>query len=250
MPQRRLVEAPNWFRLEAYDVGKPSRYDPTWWHRALSIRDDWQSDFEWRCGNQAARLKTDADRDHYWKAFLEHANLVQSETLPRHMLPEWVYPLPTHLYPIEELPAAALQNRRKSRAIAKWELDVSGKKVLLVDLSAPDTTLSEGFRAWLSIARQENPLPITRRGPKTLNVKITKHHFKTWHDYRVLACFDLDYFTRIYEMKPLSHERLFDTLNPGSAGTPKNWGAAARKALKKALRCVELLAHQIKGRAK
>ena len=93
-------------------------------------------------------------------------------------------------------------------------------------------------------------MPITRRGPKSVNVEVTENHFKTWHDYCVLACFDLDFFARIFEMKPLSHERLFDTLNPGSDGKPKDWGVAARKALKEALGCVEILAYQIDGGAK
>ena len=259
---------PEWFHLEDYEIVRDFQLID--WYRALYIRDEYQSDLECRSKNEAAALKTEAGQNHFWETFFKAASPVRIQSLPKHLSAEeiWTYPFPSGRYTIEELSTAKLSDQHELQAILDWEMGAMDKRVLLVDVDAPDLTLVSGFKGWLielrraarrdgqetgeelRNARKKHPLPIVRRGKKAANVEVTYEHLKKWQNYKVLACFDLDFHAKVFNTKDLAHRVLCDLLKPTFAGDPLDWGREARGAVAEALSCVELLAYRIEGGVK
>lgn len=232
------IDGPSWFNLADYEY--VHSLDAPGWYRALAIRCEFASLYDW-CANRALAF----DKQDFWNEFRDATS---PDKLRDDTLVEWPYGPPEHLAAIEEIPAAVVASPARARAFAIWELDLDRKKLLCVDLDAPDTTLRAAFKRWLVEARKERPLPAKRRGARgrTPNIEITEDHFRKWRDYKVLACFDLNFWSRVSRGRKLSHTEACNWLKPDHSpdADPKDWGREAHKALKEALSCIDMLAHQ------
>ena len=74
---------------------------------------------------------------------------------------------------------------------------------------------------------------------------------RSWHNYRVLACFDLDYWAKVFRKKPVPFEQLCKIVfDPMYQGNSKEWGREARRKKEQAMLSLQTLRLQILGGTK
>lgn len=246
MPQR-LEELPDWFDLAEYNV--VGQFDERDWYVALAIRREFHEDFENRSTNgQWPGLDKPSG-----KAFID--NFVQVSR-PGSLAPaDAGVDTPSSEDPqrfgsFEEIPIGALIRQDFGVHLARWEMSFLNKRLLIVDLDAPNEILKRKFGNWLDKSRENWPLAVRRQGPGSSHIKITKNHLHAWKNHRVLCCFDLDFYARLKGFDPMSHEKLCDTINLGFTGNPKKWGIRARRSAKTAMQSIDTLALQLRGTPK
>jgi hypothetical protein len=251
MARGKKVEPPDWFQLEDYAAA--DKLDERGWLDALNFRSKYQDYLEWfRSSEVVARdPETEWDPGEFWQTYLENAFPWKQEKKADPETEDTELILPRSTMPIQDVTNHVTKSRRKAWKFAKWELGTDErKKLLLINLSTPDRMLLKSFKLLLKEMRQIYPLPVTRKGPTTLNIEITKEHFKSWHHYSVLACFDLDFYVQAFEIKPYTLEDLCQLLNTKDDVNLTDWGQAARRVKKEALAAVPMLQMQILDGAK
>lgn len=193
-------------------------------------------------------------KDDYWEHYLLHSNPKNIDYLLKDKEYNWFC---GKFYSVEEVPESAFESPEGVQVIDGFiRLPVnaqtaemitvavisSRQKVLLINPEAPDTEIRREFEAWLAQLRSECPLPIKRRGPKATSVEVTEAHLKSWSDYRVLACLDLDFWAELFGKPRISHEKLCEMfMGPYFDGNAKEWGRSARRQVDVALGSIMLL---------
>jgi hypothetical protein len=71
--------------------------------------------------------------------------------------------------------------------ISKFEMQILGTRILVVNPSAPDAVLKKYFEKWLKEQRIRSPLPVKRRKKPSANSEVTNSHLSSWCKYNVLA---------------------------------------------------------------
>ena len=149
----------------------------------------------------------------------------------------------THACAFEEISLNSLKTNHS--AIAEWEMEASGKSLLLVDLDCSDIQILDYFKHWLTEKRKLRPLPLSRRGQPTLNVELLPEHIASWERYKILQVYDLDFWATIMQQPAYSHEKLSHIVAPDYTRDSKEWGREARKKMKEAFASVALLVEKV-----
>ena len=231
------ADAPSWFNLADYEY--VHSLDALGWYRALAIREEYAEFFDW-----SARREFGLDQQPFWDEF-------RQETSPKNLTgepPDLLEPQAERVAALEEIPANIFTDPEKAHAFAYSELGVADKKAISIDLTAPDTLLLASFRSWLRGVRDEHPLSLKRRGVsgRSPNIEVTNDHFDSWAEHQILACFDLDFWSKIFGHKRLPHRVICNLLKPDlpPETDPLEWGRYAREVSIEAFNCIGMLAHQ------
>ena len=229
MEQHSHPEIDDWFRTEDYAC--VSSFGPAEWFVALEVRLDYDMARE--------DMRRD-DLNEFWREYLSRTRPTNVKNLLASDAIQWVFD------PSQALEEVPLDDIRRDEKIAEVRRDMIwlGKRMLLIDPAASDHMILKEFRNWLSARRKCDPLPVRRKG----ETRITEIHLRSWHNYRVLACLDLDYWAKVFRRKPVSFEQLcsivFDPTYPGNS---KEWGREARRKQEQAMRSLPTLGMQIPG---
>ncbi len=241
----------DWFNIENYE--RINSFCAAEWAVSLNYRFTTQISWEYR------NFKS---KDDYWRHYLLHSNPKNIDYLLKDEEYNWVC---SNFDSVVEVPESAFEcpegpqviggnirlpvNAQTAQFITTAVIS-SRQKVLLIDPEAPDTEIRREFEAWLAQLRNERPLPIKRRGPKATSVEVTEAHLKSWSDYRVLACFDLDFWAELFGKPRISHEKLCEMfMGPHFAGNAKEWGRSARRQVNVALDSFMVLGFQARRTA-
>ncbi len=248
MEQHSHLEIDDWFQLEDYAC--VSSFGARDWCLSLLVRFDYR---------ESKKEQQSANPGAFWQEYLNQTRPKNVQSLLANDDYNWVC---SGFDALKEIP---LDDIRSVEAISdisdltdipvntetikhiRDEMIWFGKRMLLIDLEAPDPDLRERFKEWLQKSRKASPLPVRRRGPKSVNVQITEEHFHSWTNYNVLACFDLDYWAQVFRRSPITLEELCYKINPNFGGNAKEWGVAARDKLDEALDSIPTLRFQISG---
>lgn len=202
----------------------------------LAVRRQYLWDFE----EDQSKVRS-FDKQSFWEDFRD----VTSFDPRREEPPLLFYPQAEKAAPLEEVPDKIFLSPRKLRALINWDVAVSNKSVIVVDLDAPDPLLLDSFRDWLAKVRKARPRGVKRRGRrgKAPNIDITADHLRKWAHYNVLAYFDLKFWTLLFRDQELTHVEAGIWLTPYDfSSDPKEWGREAHKALQEAIDSVDMLA--------
>ena len=232
MEQHSHPEIDDWFRTEDYAC--VSSFGPAEWFVALEVRLDYDMARE--------DMRRD-DLNEFWGEYLSRTRPTNVKNLLASDEFQWIFD-PSQA--VEEIPLDDFHRDEKATEI-RTDMIWFGKRMLLIDPAASDHMILKEFRDWISAYRELDPLPIRRKG----ETRITDIHFRSWHDHRVLACFDIGYWANVFRIKPVSHEQLcgiaFDPAYPGNA---KEWGRDARRKKEQAMLSLQTLGLQISGGTK
>ena len=236
----------DWFRLEDYAC--VANFGPAEWCLSLAVRIDHDK------GKRELEL---IDVNKFWREYLDKTRPSKVQELTHDEDHNWPFSafealeeIPVNKFASEELrnnlPGAEFTGDLKTIAYIRDEMIWFGKRLLLIDPETPDPVLHEKFETWLKKVRDQHPLPMRRRGPKSANQIITEAHLKSWANYMVLACFDIDYWAHVFQKPQVSYEWLCKhTFDRHYRGNAKEWGRTARKKVTEAVDCFHALSLQI-----
>ena len=236
----------DWFNIENY--ARVNSFGAAEWSVSLNYRFTNQAGMEYRSFKS---------KDDYWERYISHANPENINKLFKDDEYNLVYGKVDSLVEVHEIAFECPEELQTIDGILRLPVNAQTaqfitdaviwrrQKVLLIDPEAPDTEIHREFEAWLAQLRNERPLPIKRRGPKATSVEVTEAHLKSWSDYRVLACFDLDFWAELFGKPRISHEKLCEMfMGPHFAGNAKEWGRSARRQVDVALDSFVVLGFQ------
>ena len=219
----------DWFRLEDYAC--VSSFGLAEWYVALDIR------LGYDIGGEETRRD---DLNEFWREYLSRTRptnvtkLLASDEYRSIFEPSQA---------VEEVPLDDFHRDEKVAEIRKYMI-LLGKRMLLIDRAASDRMILKEFREWLGAHRASDPLPIRHKG----ETRITEGHLHSWHNYKVLACFDLDYWAKVFHRRPVPYEQLCNiAFDPTYPGNSKEWGREARRKTKEAMLSLQTLRLQIPG---
>lgn len=239
---------PSWFNIEDYRYA--GDLDERGWLGALGVR----RNFRWWFEFLSKRENFLIDQEALWKEFQEESSREQIQAYSKGGDLSWRFPDLRGIGAVWEAPEALLHDPIEARKFVEFVFGSSDHhRLLWISLDAPDKTILADLEEWLARNRRETGRPVNIRGPKTLNTKITGDHFNSWNNYRVLACFDIEFWFQVFKGSEykLTHALLCGIVKPDLAekADPKEWGREAREALEKALKSVDMLAQQVKAAA-
>lgn len=251
-------KVPSWFDPNEYAATHD--LDPSGWARMLWSRGEYLEYSEGpadrnREGDQKRKTRVLRFKDSGWGQLTE-ASAVWGAYFADTRLSNVVLPegstLPTdfglpRIPALEEVTQTAIRGGAELRAMISYDVGLSGKRLLLIDPSTPDDTLTGEFATWLASVRKTRPRSFKQRGPaSSAKGRISESILRTWSAHQVLAVLDLDAYASLFEGK-LTHAELCDVVNPKFPGDPHEWGKAAREKAREALAAVDALVAQVQA---
>jgi hypothetical protein len=233
----------DWFKLADYAEAK--NFDLSDWLVMLRHRKLWRD--RWGGNPKYPREAPKEEKAEFWDTYLK--DVLPSNIGENRKLPRW-----DHEGLLTQPPCIADITDESSKGLValvqnlRYEKLFFGTRILTVNMTCPDTVILQGLADWLRERREQSPLPVKRRGPRALNVKITSDHPRSWVDYNVLSVFDLDFYAQVFGIEPLTHQQLAELLEPGGEVDAIDWGRNARDKAAEALRCVDVLEAQVEAK--
>ena len=241
--QETPLDLDAWFRLEDYAC--VSSFGMAEWFIALDVRFDFLMKQE---------EKSTSDLEELWDRYLVQTRPEGIKSDLANGKHNWVYQISNAIKEVtlEDFPREIKEFTLEDVSTPEnnmWIIQrilLLGQRLLLVNLDSSDRVLMQEFKEWLRIVREQAPLPISRRGRKTTNVEVTEQHLRSWTNYKVLACFDIDHWARVLQRSQIPHELLCEKLQgPHYEGNAKEWGREARRTLDTAVNSQIILMSQI-----